>query len=338
LSDLICEDLYVSSVPSNIRVHLWNKRSRSIAARGKQPVTIFVHGATFSGVSVFDPPLRGGSWLDFAAAHGHDAYAMDVRGYGLSSRPDPGAGGAWGETPCARTEEAILDLSAAVDFVLDRTGAERVNLVGWSWGTAICGGYTSRNNSRVRRLVMYAPVWTMKPLSGTVPPLSLVAGMWMPALGSLYASTLSSYRSVTLDETRRRWFRGLGGTTAEALFPRKELEAWWNHALGTDPIGASLSPPVLRAPNGVLADIAEYWAVGIPTYEPASIKVPVLTILGEWDVDTPLYMAQELFLRLTEAPYKRLEVLGHGTHAMLLEINRLDLYRCVERFLKMTLT
>jgi hypothetical protein len=99
LSDLICEDLYVSSVPSNVRVYLRNKRLPLGAAGGKQTVTIFVHGATFSGVSAFDPPFRGGSWLDFAATHGHDAYAMDVRGYGLSSRPNAGAEGAWGEAP-----------------------------------------------------------------------------------------------------------------------------------------------------------------------------------------------------------------------------------------------
>jgi pimeloyl-ACP methyl ester carboxylesterase len=83
----------------------------------------------------------------------------------------------------------------------------------------------------------------------------------------------------------------------------------------------------------VLADLAEYWAAGIPTYEPESIRVPVLTILGEWDVDTPLRMARELFERLTAAPYKRLELLGEGTHSMCLEANRFELYRQVEHFL-----
>jgi len=157
--------------------------------------------------------------------------------------------------------------------------------------------------------------------------------MWMPTLGPLYASTLSSYRKVTLDETRRRWFRGLDISTAEVLCPEGELEAWWHHALSADPIGASQIPSVLSAPNGVLADLAEYWAAGIPTYEPGSIRVPVLTILGEWDVDTPLRMAHELFGRLTGAPHKRLEVLGKGTHSMCLEVNRFELYRRVEHFL-----
>jgi pimeloyl-ACP methyl ester carboxylesterase len=332
-SNLICEDFYISSEPSNVQIHLRRKCLSPTMTRGNHTVTIFVHGATFSGVSAFDAPFRGGSWLDFAATHGHDAYAIDVRGYGLSSRPPIDVEAGWADRPYARTSEAILDLSAAVDFVLARTGVECVNLVGWSWGTAICGGYTSRHNSKVRRLVMYAPLWTMQSALGTELPLSLVAKMWMSALGPLFASTLSSHRKVTLSDARRRWFRGIDTSTAEVLCPEGELEAWWDHALSTDPIGASQTPPVLRAPNGVLADLAEYWAAGIPTYDPGIIRVPVLTILGEWDVDTPLRMARELFERLTGASYKRLEVLGEGTHSMCLEVNRFDLYRRVEHFL-----
>lgn len=332
-SNLICEDLYLPSEPSSVQIHLRRKCLSPALTRGNRAVTIFVHGATFSGVSAFDTPLRGGSWLDFAAAQGHDAYAIDVRGYGLSSRPPMDVEAESTDGPYARTPEAILDLSAAIDFVLARTGAECVNLVGWSWGTAICGGYISRNNSKVRRQVMYAPVWTLQPPLGTGMPLSLVANLWMSALGPLFASTLSSYRKVTLDETRRRWVRGLDKGTAEVLCPEGELETFWHHALSTGPNGAPRKPQVLFAPNGVLADLTAYWAAGIPTYKPGDIKVPVLTILGEWDVDTPLRMACELFERLTETPYKRLEVLGEGTHSMCLEVNRFDLYRRVEHFL-----
>lgn len=333
-SNMICEDFFVAPDSSGVRIHLRRKCLPQGKTEGSQVVTIFVHGATFSGMSAFDTPLRGGSWLEFAANQGHDAYAVDVRGYGLSSRPTLSDGAStYHERPYARTDEAIADLSAAIEFVLTRTGAECVNLVGWSWGTAICGGYTALNNSKVRRLVMYAPLWTLDPPFGNALPFSLAAKMWMPTLGPLYVSTLSSFRKVTLDEARRRWFRGLDAGTAEVLCPEDELETWWDHALTTDSAGASRSPPVLCAPNGAVADLAEYWAAGIPTYEPGDIRVPVLTILGEWDVDTPLRMAHELFGLLTAAPYKRLEVLGQGTHSMCLEVNRFNLYRRIENFL-----
>jgi pimeloyl-ACP methyl ester carboxylesterase len=338
-SKLICEDFYLPSEPSDVLIHLRRKCLSSKITAGSRAVTVFVHGATFSGASAFDAPLRGGSWLDFAATHGHDAYAIDIRGYGLSSRPPVNAESCWAGRPYARTSEAILDLGAAIDFILARTDAECVNLVGWSWGTAICGGYASANNAKVRRLVMYAPLWTIQPKLGTASPLSLLAGMWWISwLGSLFASTLSPYRKVTFEEARRRWFRGLDSTTAAVLCPDAELDAWWKHALSTDSTAASQASAVLSAPNGVLADLAEYWTAGTPTYEPESIKVPVLTILGEWDVDTPPRMASELFERLSGAPYKRLEVLGEGTHAMCLEVKRFDLYQRIEQFLSAPLS
>ncbi|WP_167283404.1 alpha/beta hydrolase [Paraburkholderia sp. Cy-641] len=289
-------------------------------------MVLFVHGATFSGLSAFDTPLIGGSWLEFAAMQGCDAYAIDIRGYGLSSRPERGKGCPWHEKPYARTDEAILDLSAAVDYILAQTGVRRVNLVGWSWGTAICGGYAAVNKSKVDRLVMFAPIWTIKyphPL----------ATWWMPALGPLYASTLTSFREVTFETARQRWFRGLDSATAASMCSEAELKAWWSHTTATEPNPESKLLPVLRAPNGVLADIAESWGTGNPTYNPEEIEAPTLLILGEWDVDTPLYMAQELFSRLISVPYKRLEVLQRGTHAMSLECNRFHLYRRIQQFL-----
>ncbi|HMK66218.1 MAG TPA: alpha/beta hydrolase, partial [Thermodesulfobacteriota bacterium] len=60
---------------------------------------------------------------------------------------------------------------------------------------------------------------------------------------------------------------------------------------------------------------------------------PTLLILAEWDQDTPLYMAQELFGKLINTPYKRHVILGAGTHAIVLEKNRMDLITQVQQFL-----
>jgi esterase/lipase len=58
-----------------------------------------------------------------------------------------------------------------------------------------------------------------------------------------------------------------------------------------------------------------------------------MLILAEWDQDTPLYMAQEIFGKLINAPYKRHVILGAGTHAIVLEKNRMDLITQVQQFL-----
>ena len=83
----------------------------------------------------------------------------------------------------------------------------------------------------------------------------------------------------------------------------------------------------------VLKDIAEFLGKGIPPYNPSDIRVPTLLIVAEWDQDTPLYMAQEVFSRLVNTPYKREVVLAQGTHAIVVEKNRMELIKEVQRFL-----
>jgi pimeloyl-ACP methyl ester carboxylesterase len=61
--------------------------------------------------------------------------------------------------------------------------------------------------------------------------------------------------------------------------------------------------------------------------------VPTLLILAEWDQDTPAYMAQALFPLLTNAPRKRYVEIGEGTHTVIMEKNRMQLFREVQMFL-----
>jgi pimeloyl-ACP methyl ester carboxylesterase len=103
-------------------------------------------------------------------------------------------------------------------------------------------------------------------------------------------------------------------------------------ALTSDPWSKTQNPRGFRAPNGVVLDGREYQNVGKPIFNPADIRVPTLLILAEQDADTPLYMAQALFPLLTNAPSKRLVVIGDGTHVILTEKNRMQLFREIELF------
>ena len=58
---------------------------------------------------------------------------MDVRGYGLSTRPTEMDRPAGENQPVARTEVAMRDVGAAVRFILECRGILRLCLVGWSW-------------------------------------------------------------------------------------------------------------------------------------------------------------------------------------------------------------
>jgi pimeloyl-ACP methyl ester carboxylesterase len=117
------------------------------------------------------------------------------------------------------------------------------------------------------------------------------------------------------------------------LIPAGWFEAWADATWATDPKAAASSPPVLRAPNGVVQDGAEFHGAGKPYYDPAKITVPTLLVVAEWDRDTPPYMAQTLFPLMVNAPGKRLVQLGEGTHTIIMEKNRMKLFEAVQSFL-----
>ena len=97
-----------------------------------------------------------------------------------------------------------------------------------------------------------------------------------------------------------------------ALIPAGWFDAWADATFATDPDGAKMNPPVLRAPNGVVQDGADFFGAGKPYYDPAKITVPTLLVHAEWDRDTPPYMAQTLFPLLVNSPGKRYVAAGRG--------------------------
>ena len=90
---------------------------------------------------------------------------------------------------------------------------------------------------------------------------------------------------------------------------------------------------MLRAPNGVLLDGREYWGAGKAMYDPADIRVPTFLAHAEWDQDLPSYMLYAYFAKLTSAPYKRYVEIGEGTHTVIMEKNRMQLFQAVQQFL-----
>ena len=93
-----------------------------------------------------------------------------------------------------------------------------------------------------------------------------------------------------------------------------------------------MNPPVLRAPNGVVQDRSEFFGAGKPYYDPAKFAVPTLLVVAEWDRDAPAYMGQTLFPLLVNAPGKRFVMPAEGTHTIMIEKNRMELFKAVQGF------
>ena len=310
------EEFMVPAVDAGIQLYVRNKHPQGIKKFSGDKILLYVHGSTYPSETAFDLQLNGLSWMDYIASHGYDVYLVDLRGYGKSTRPPEMSQPADQNEPIVRTETAVKDVSAAVDFILKRRGVSKLNLLGWSWGTSTMAWYTTQNNDKVNKLVLYAPQWVRN-----VPALTDTGGK------------LGAYRSVSKEAAKGRWLTGVPEDKKADLIPPGWFEAWTDATFATDPVGSKQTPPVLRAPNGTVQDTREFWGAGKPLYDPANIRVPTFLAHAEWDQDLPNYMLYAYFEKLTNAPYKRYVQIGEGTHTVIMEKNRMQLFTAVQQFL-----
>src|SRR3954452_12103062 len=107
--------------------------------------------------------------------------------------------------PIVTTDVAIRDVSAVVEHILQKRGIDRLDLMGWSWGTAIMAGYAQANSEKVSRLALYATVWKF---ADRLPPPS------------------RAYRTVKRQATYDRWVRGVPQAKVKELIPAGWFDAW----------------------------------------------------------------------------------------------------------------
>ncbi|RED36526.1 alpha/beta hydrolase [Paenibacillus sp. VMFN-D1] len=313
---ILTEDHRIPSDTSGIELYVRNKRPASMNTFTNEKTIVMVHGATYPIGSLYDVELDGFTFLDYLASHGYDVYAVDVRGYGGSTRPPEMEQPADSNPPLVRTETGVRDLGSAVDFVLKYRNLSKVNVLGMSWGGTVAGAYTSRNNDKVNKLILVAPQWL------STKPVPIDTG-----------GPLGSYRLVPVGSTKERWLSAAPEDKRGDLIPEGWFEQWTEATLASDPGSQSDHPGQIRATNGPILDIREYWTANRAFYEPKEITVPVLLVHAEWDIDVPLDLAQNFFTSLTGAVYRRWVEIGEGTHMVLLEKNRMQAFQAIRGFL-----
>jgi pimeloyl-ACP methyl ester carboxylesterase len=305
-------DFQIDALDAGISLHLRNKTPAGMRKFDANHLVLFVHGATFPGSSTFDVALSdGASWMSLVAARGYDVYSLDIRGYGGSTRPAAMSQPPEANPPFARTTDAVRDISAAVDAILKARHADRLTLIGWSWGTTTTATYAAQNPQRIEKLILVSPVW-------------------MPMQAPQYQG---AYRSSTRESAHAFAVAGIPNDRVDEISPLGNFETWWSATLATDVEGAKRSPAVLRAPNGVMQDFTELWARNKPTYDAAAIRARTLLVVGEWDVVSPPIMAETLYRQLLNARERRFVLMAEATHFMPIEKHRLRLIREVQNFL-----
>lgn len=293
------EDVLIASDTPDIQLFLRNKRRASVTPSRS---ILLVHGATFPSVSLFDVDVDGFSFMDALAGTGLDVWALDVRGYGGSSRPAPMSGKPEAGTPLVTAIEAERDVARAVEHIRQVRSIDVLTLLGMSWGGSVAGLYASRHPDRLDALVLVAPLW----LSSK--PLRFDAG-----------GEICSHRLVTVDAFKAAWLAAAPEERRDDLLPAGLFERWSAVTSATDP---ALPEGTIRAPGGAVADVRHHWTAGHPLYDPTAITAPTLIVRGEWDVDVRRDMAADLFDRLTGTPRRASIEIGGGTHMILMEPSR----------------
>jgi pimeloyl-ACP methyl ester carboxylesterase len=313
----VVEEFMIPSGDPGIELYVRNKHLPGERKFAGDRILLYVHGATYPAETAFDLELDGMSWMEYIARRGYDVYLVDVRGYGRSTRPPEMSQPPEANPPIVRTPVAVKDVGTAVDFIRKRRGVQKINLLGWSWGTTLMGWYTAQNNDKVNKLVLYAPQWIRE------------GGASLTDTGA----KLGAYRNVTMNAAIERWYTGVPADKKQTLIPGGWFELWAMATLQTDPVGSVVYPPYVRAPNGVVQDGREYWSAGKPLYDPGRIRVPVFLAHAEWDADLPSYMMHAYYAKLVNAPEKSFIEIPEGTHTVLMEKSRMQLFEAVQRFL-----
>jgi pimeloyl-ACP methyl ester carboxylesterase len=250
-------------------------------------VVLFIHGGTTPAEVAFDVPYQDYSWMAFLAEAGFDVFAMDVTGYGRSTRPpamnDPcnlapnqqaALIPALASTPCAATYPHALttyasdwnDMGAVVDYIRALRRVDRVDLVAWSRGGPRSGGYIAQHPDKVRKVVLLAPAYNM------------------PLPNERSAMTVESYQDF-----KTGWDSHVG--CADQYDPAAR-DSVWSEMMKADPVGATWGPGVKRAP-GESSDAAD-WTPAVA----AKLQLPTLMISGEHDKTVPSARVRELYADL----------------------------------------
>lgn len=292
------------------------------AAADTRPL-LLLHGATF-GVAFLDLPRPGYSLMAALAETGRAVYALDVRGYGnshgfhaMERPPDQ-------NPPFARLDEAVADIAAAVDFILERQGADTLDLLGLSWGSVAAARYAGENPKRIGCLVLYAPLYGEENTAW----LDRIAD---PQDRSRLNPKFGAYRLIALDDVVQRWNSDLPPGDPAQHRDDGVAEAVFETLAALDPQSSTRNPRAFRCPNGPLADLVQIFN-GKPLYDPAKLTMPVLLLRGADDTTSTESDSLQLLSR-TGSREKDYRVVSPGSHFLCIEKNRSKLYEEINRFL-----
>lgn len=133
-------------VRNNIKLHL--NRVKKIGKESNKNI-LLVHGVTYSSHE-FDINYKDYSLVRTLAQKGYSVWCLDIAGYGQSEALKDGF--------MSNSEYASEDINAAVQKIIKLTGQEKIDLLGWSWGSVTTSKFVSNYPDKINKLILFAPI------------------------------------------------------------------------------------------------------------------------------------------------------------------------------------
>lgn len=129
----------------NLKLHMDSTHKSDF---GKKNI-ILIHGLTYSSHE-FDINYKDYSLVRFLADKGYTVWRLDIAGYGQSDKPNDGF--------IVDSDYAADNISYAVNEICNITGAKKIDVLGWSWGTVTTSRFVGNHPEKVNKLILYAPI------------------------------------------------------------------------------------------------------------------------------------------------------------------------------------
>jgi pimeloyl-ACP methyl ester carboxylesterase len=291
------------------------------------PTVLFVQGRSAAAVPSFDLQYRDYSWMDYLADAGFDVFAVDLQGYGSSSKPTVM------DEPCntsADNQAKYLipnplratcppryphsfgsfatdwdEIDTVVEFIRSLRGhrALKVNLVGWSRGGMRVIGYAALRAHNVDKVVVLAP--TRFPPAASVPT---------------YPMNMTDKRDFFID-----WDRQIDSRNCPQQVDPSIREALWNSTIARDKLGSGWGASGVRR-------FPAFSAAGWTSDLPGRVRATTLVIRGALDDQAPERATRALYDALGGP--KAFVTVSCGSHELVYEKQHTKLFEASAEWLR----
>lgn len=236
---------------------------------------LLTHGVTYSSHE-FDIDYKDYSLVRFLARGGYAVWTLDIAGFGQSGEVKDGF--------IPDSDYAAEDINAAVEKIISESGQDKIDILGWSWGTVTASRFVAKYPEHIDKLVMYAPI-----LSG---------------IGEYEVN--EDFHHNTWEHAADDFQRDENGNFDDSITEREMIEMFCSSCWHYD--GE-------KSPNGGRRDICVDRSVEL--IDLSAITVPTLVICGGSDP----YLDYDLVYASTDKlpEGSKLEVIDGGAHVIMYE-------------------